>query len=235
MKSNTGIFLTLFVITVLSACSSNEIGESKDVSQDKIYQSYSIEQNGNNNEVTITCQFRFAGKNGTTLVLNNPSKIVFDNEALKVDSNSTAGAYYAINKSADGFLGNHSFVFTDVNNKKFENNLVFDNFSLVNEVAGATKNIPLEIHFDAGKLSTGDHVELYTTDSDSSFSISYVAGTDAGNVFIIPVKELQRQKTTMLSLEAAVDKVIPLQQASIEGGIIRVSQKSKEIKIKLKD
>jgi hypothetical protein len=233
MKSITGFFLSLCAIALFSACTSNEIGESKDVSQDKIYQSYSISQYGETNDVDITCQFRFAGKNGTTLVLNTPSKIAFDNEVLKVDSSAASGAYYTTTKPAADFLGTHHFEFTDINNKKWENNFAFENFSLVNTPATASKTATLIIPFDAGKLSSGDHLELYTNNNDSSFSLEYTVGTDTGNAFIIPVKELKRQKANELILEAKIYKAIALQQASTEGGMISVMQKAKAIRIKL--
>ena len=234
MKSVTGIFSGLCAIALFSACTSNEIGESKDVSQDKIYQSYSISQYGETNDVDINCQFRFAGRNGTTLVLNNPSKIIFDNEALKVDSSAASGAYYATSKPVAGFLGTHHFEFTDINNKKWENSFTFSNFSLVNVPATASKTAPLVIPFDAGTLSPGDHLELYTNHSDSSFSVEYTVGSDTGNAFIVPVKELERQKSNSITLEAKVYKSVALQQASTEGGIINITQRSRAIKINLK-
>jgi hypothetical protein len=185
--------------------------------------------------VNINCQFRFAGKNGTTLVLNNPSKIIFDNDVLKVDSSGASGAYYAIDKPVADFYGKHSFVFTDINNKKLENDFVFEKFALVNTPATAAKTGPLKISFDAGKLSSGDHVELYSSDTDSSFSISYTAGTDTGNVLLVPAKELQRQKSKTLLLDAKVYRDIALGQASAEGGSIRVIQTAKQVKVKLED
>lgn len=233
MKSITGIFSSLSAIALLGACTSNEIGESKDVSQDKIYQSYNIDQYGENNDVSITCQFRFSGKNGTTLVLNTPSKIAFDNETLKVDSSAASGAYYATNKPAAGFFGIHHFEFTDINNKKWGNSFTFGNFSLINTPAAASKTAPLVIPFDAGKLSPGDHLELYTNNSDSSFSVAYTAGTDTGNAFVVPAEELKRQKSNSITLEAKACKSIALQQASTEGGVISVTQKTSAIRIKL--
>lgn len=235
MKSVTGIFSSVCAIALFSACTSNEIGESKDVSQDKIYQSYSISQYGETNDVDISCQFRFAGRNGTTLVLNTPSKIVFDNETLKVDSSDVSGAYYATSKPAAGFLGTHHFAFTDINNKTWENNFSFENFLLVNAPSAAPKTAPLHIPFVAGKLLPGDHLELHTYNSDSSFSVEYTVGTDTGNVFIVPAKELERQKSNSITLEAKLYKSVALQQASTEGGIINISQRSKAIKINLNE
>ncbi len=198
-----------------------------------MYQSYSISQYGETNDVDISCQFRFAGKNGTTLVLNNPSKIIFDNETLKVDSSAASGAYYATSKPVAGFLGTHHFEFTDINNKKWENSFTFSNFTLVNAPATASKKVPLVIPFDAGTLSPGDHLELYTNHSDSSFSVEYTVGTDTGNAFVVPVKALERQQSNSLTLEAKLYKSVALQQASTEGGIINITQRSKAIKVNL--
>jgi hypothetical protein len=76
-NTKPGLIL-LIAAFIFSACSSNEIGESKDVAQDKIYQSYSISYSEGNTNAEVFCQFRFAGSNGTTLVLNSPSQLQFD-------------------------------------------------------------------------------------------------------------------------------------------------------------
>jgi hypothetical protein len=63
------LFLSMLVI-ILVSCASNEIGESKDVNQDKIYQDFSIQYDEETEKATIQSQFRFAGQDGTTLVLS---------------------------------------------------------------------------------------------------------------------------------------------------------------------
>ena len=83
-------FTIVFVYVIIAGfygCSNSEIGESKDVAQETIFQQYSIRYNEGDEKATLNAKFRFAGINGTTLVLSKPSSIQFDNITLAVDSN----------------------------------------------------------------------------------------------------------------------------------------------------
>lgn len=222
-----------FVVT-FTACSSNEIGESKDVAQDKIYQSYTVNYFEQNNKLTIFAQFRFAGPNGTTLVLNKPSEVSFDNNILKVDSSTGRGSFYFYNPQspANDFYGKHQFTFTDINSKKLENSFSFDSFTLINIPAAVTKNQPFNLNFETTALQGDDYIEVGASNTDSSFSVTHNAA-DAGNFITIPAKELQRQKGKELTLEATLYRKIPLQQSKIEGGKIEISYSLKPVKIKL--
>jgi hypothetical protein len=223
--------LSLFVFT-FTACSSNEIGESKDVAQDKIYQSYQISYTEGNTNAEIFCQFRFAGSNGTTLVLNKPSQLQFDNEKLSVDSSSGAGAFYRAYKPVNNFYGSHTITFTDTESKKLENSFSFDSFTLINIPAAVTKNQSFNLNFETTALQGDDYIEVGASNTDSSFSVTHNAA-DAGNFITIPAKELQRQKGKELTLEATLYRKIPLQQSKIEGGKIEISYSLKPVKIKL--
>ena len=223
--------LILFVFT-FTACSSNEIGESKDVAQDKIYQSYHISYTEGNTNAEIFCQFRFAGSNGTTLVLNKPSQLQFDNEKLSIDSSSGAGAFYRAYKPVNNFYGSHTITFTDTESKKLENSFSFDSFTLINIPAAVTKNQPFNLNFETTALQGDDYIEVGASNTDSSFSVTHNAA-DAGNFITISAKELQRQKGKELILEATLYRKIPLQQSKIEGGKIEISYSLKPVKIKL--
>jgi hypothetical protein len=218
---------TLLTFLLLTACTSNEIGESKDVVQEKIYQEYSITYNEGNPNIDVFCQYRFGGKNGTTLVLNMPSEVKFDGEKLNVDSNGVSGAYYKTNKPAANFMGKHSFVFTNIDKKQYENSFTFDEFKVAFPSV-AQKNKPLEISFTTSPLGADDYVEINTVDSDSSFSI-----TNSGTNVIIPIEELQRQKKNDVQLEAHLYRNIPLQQNTTEGGKLFMHYTLKPVRVKL--
>ncbi len=229
--------VTLFIyFSILLAgsygCSSNEIGESKDVAQDKIYQYYSVSYHEGNENVTLYAQFRFAGINGTTLVLNKPSQVSFDNEVIKADSGDASGAYYQLYKQASGFYGNHHFVFTDINNKKFDNDFSFDPFKLVNIPATVSKSQSFDLSFETSALKADDHIEVSASDTDSSFSVTYT-GEKGGNFITIPENELKRQKEKQLILDITLYRKIPLQQNTAEGGSLEIRYSLKPVKIRL--
>ncbi len=228
-KTSTAL---VFALIGISACTSNEIGQSKDVAQDKIYQQYQASYAEGNEKVSLYAQFRFAGSNGTTLVLTKPSQLIFDDVAIKVDSSSVAGAYYQLYKPVSGFYGRHHFVFTDINNKKFDNDFSFDEFKLVNIPSAVSKKQALNLSFETTALQPGDRIEVSTTGSDSSFSVTHAAG-DGGNFISIPSKELLRQKNNELKLETTLYRKVALQQNTAEGGEMEISYALKPVTIRL--
>jgi hypothetical protein len=225
--------LIVLIVSVFAfaACTSNEIGESKDVAQDKIYQRYSISYTEGNTNAEVFCQFRFAGVNGTTLVLNNPSQLQFDGEKLPVDSSSGSGAYYKTEKPVANFYGKHTLVFTNTDAKKLENSFSFDHFKLVNLPASVSKQQPFSLNFEAAALQADDYIEVGTNNTDSSFSISHTA--KQGTAIIIPAEELKRQKGKELTLEATLYRKVALQQSTGEGGEIEIRYSLKPVTILL--
>ncbi len=232
LKSKMLSVLIIFVLAI-TACSSNEIGESKDVTQDKIYQSYTISYTEGETNAEIFCQFRFAGNNGTTLVLNNPSQVQLDGEKLNADSSTGAGAYYRAYKTASDFFGKHFFTFINTDNKKYENNFLFDSFKLINVPAVISKKQDVNVYFETTHLQGDDVIEMEASNTDSSFNVTQLAG--AGNFITIPSKELQRQNGNELTLEATLYRKIPLQQNTAEGGVMEIIYALKPVKIKLGD
>jgi hypothetical protein len=222
----------LSLITFFYGCASNEIGESKDVAQETIYQQYNISYNEGEENATVIARFRFAGDEGTTLVLNQPSSVQFDGVALSVDSSDFEGAFYKKSLSAGSFFGNHQFSFTDINKRKYDNDFSFDLFSLVDIPESADKNQPLYIPFKPLLLGPGDYIELGTIDTDSSFSVTYSA-KDTSGFITIPLEELQRQKGEQLIIAATLYRKYPLQQHTPEGGMLEMEYALKPVTIKL--
>ena len=77
-------FPLLFILPsiLLFACTSNEIGNSKDVNPDAIYFDYKIWGEEGNENVTVKLQYRFGGQNGTTLTMEDPAKVELDDELI---------------------------------------------------------------------------------------------------------------------------------------------------------
>mgnify|MGYP001588509514 FL=1 len=82
------LFLLLLTSSflVFCSCNSNEIGKEKDVDPESIYFDYQVKGEEGDDHVTVLLQYRFAGENGTTLTIDEPGKVEFDGEVIKVDS-----------------------------------------------------------------------------------------------------------------------------------------------------
>lgn len=232
MRSNLLIILPGCIL-FFASCTSNEIGNAKDVVQDRIYQSYQIEYNENDEKLSATAVFRFAGSNGTTLVLNDPAKIQLDDEIINVDSSKYRGAFYEVAKLPAQWYGDHQWKFTDVNNKSYSNSFSFDAFKWNNPPLSASKSKPLKLNFISSNPGADDYIEITTIDSDSSFSYTQepIAGKPLS--IIIPVEYLQKQDQPTLKLTAQRVQKVKLTQNTPEGGsfIIRYTIKPVEIKL----
>lgn len=228
LKTTALLLIASFIFT---ACSSNEIGESKDVTQEKIYQSYTVNYTEGDETAEVFCQFRFAGRNGTTLILSSPSKLLFDGENIKVDSGDYSGAYYKTFKPAAGFYGKHQFAFTTTDNKTYTNSFSFDGFKLVNVPAAAAKTKDLLVPFETPALKGDDYISVSAINTDSTFSISHNYAD--GNAVKIPAEYLKKQKGKELTLEASITRKPALQQVTAEGGALIIEHRLKPVKISL--
>ena len=218
------------LIAGLFACDSNEIGESKDVNQDKIYMEYNVSYTEGEDKVALDFKYRFAGAAGTTLVLNNPSQVKLDGEILKVDSSKYGGAFYTANKTYNAFLGKHNIEFTDVNGKNFDNSFEFTPFTLVNLPATAERNKDLFISYNINGLNADDDIEINSVDTDSSFHY-HPSGTKSSAA--IPAWDLKRQKNQEVSFETTIYRNLALKQTTSEGGKLMLTYRLKPVKIKL--
>ena len=87
------ILLFLSSIILFSSCDSNEIGFSKDVNPQTIYFDYKVWGEEEKDDIIVLLQYRFGGANGTTLVLQEPSKAELDGELIRTDSSRMTGAF----------------------------------------------------------------------------------------------------------------------------------------------
>lgn len=233
MKRNLLLSAALITLAAFSnSCASNEIGESKDVNQDKIYMNYSISHEEGNENVNVYCTFRFGGENGTTLVLSDGSSVELDGQRLKADSSAGSGAYYKVEKPVSSFYGKHTLRFTNTSGRQYDNEFSFSPFSLANGYAEASKNKDLAVSYLAPGLTKMDYAEVSSSDTDSSFTYSQDGPQTS---VVIPAKELKRQKGKSFSLECKLYREADLQQTTAEGGRISIRQELKPVRIKLLD
>jgi len=224
-----GFFSMAFL---LASCSSNEIGQSEDVNQETIFQEYRLEYNEREKEASLFAQFRFAGENGTTLVLTNPSGVSYNGTVLKVDSNDFSGAFYSTAIPVKKLIGEHTFLFTDVDKRKYENHFRMDSFYVTDIPVSISRRAPALIKFRAPALYGEDYIELDSEGTDSSFSVKYTAGEN-GDYITIPASELQRQKSNEIFVIPTLYRKIKLQQQTKEGGGITTIQTLQPVKLRL--
>ncbi|MBC7890001.1 MAG: hypothetical protein H7Z13_19155 [Ferruginibacter sp.] len=226
----TGFFCVLFAN--ISSCTSSEIGNSKDVAPETIYQQYLISYKEGEENATFNAQFRFAGENGTTLVLTRPSSIELDGVIMDVDSSDFEGAFYKKSIPFTNFCDHH-FTFTDINHMKYDNKFSFNPIQLSTIPETASNNHPLHIQYLPGKLGPADYIEIQSLETDSSFNITH-SGKDTDQFISISAEEIKRQKGDQLKLAVTYHKKIDLQQNTKEGGALEIVYVLKPVTIKLR-
>lgn len=160
------LFLLSFGI-FLTACTSNEIGNSKDVNPASVYFDYRIWGDEESGYITVKLQYRFAGPNGTTLVLQEPGKVELDGVAIGVDSSKMSGAYYEIIKPIKEFTGHHTIVLTDIDKKEYKEEFSFQPIILKTRVPPVITRS--DLIFELGGLTPKDYVRVLMSDT-ASFS-----------------------------------------------------------------
>ena len=216
------LFLSASTLTsafLLIACTSDEIGNSKDVNPDAVYFDYEVWAEETNPDVTVNLQYRMGGKNGTTLVLDEPSKVLLDGEQLKLDSAKATGAYYELQKPVASFSGKHTVTFTDLNKKEYKEEFEFVPFKL-DSLSPVMHRGDLVFTFKG--LEAVDVIDVALT--DTSFKSADINDTDTvrNGRLIISANRLSALVNGPINLQFYKEAVKSIKNGTKEGGRILI-------------
>src|SRR5947209_14150197 len=114
-----GHLIYLFTLTViLSAC--NSWNHNRNLSDEDIFIDYVIEGQEDRKEVTCRFQFQGNGPRSEGIALQQPARVQLDSLQLQPDSARHTGVYYEAIKPIGDFIGRHSIIFTDRNEKQYK-------------------------------------------------------------------------------------------------------------------
>lgn len=222
----------IVVFIIFSGCASNEIGNSGDVKQSTIYQNYTIRYDEADNETTVTATFRFAGSNGTTLVLSKPSTITLNGDTMRLLQGEMAGAYYLAAWSKPLENGKMcEFVFTDTEGKKYTNTTKF-NALLVGAIPTEIQTgMPLEIPIVTAPLTYGESIRVSLKDTAQTETFITEKLTQPGKL-LIPATVMAKLKGKV-TIEMKRFFNIQLKEATAEGGnmVFEYTLKPREVTV----
>lgn len=205
----------------LSACTNNEAGNSKNINPDAIFFDYKIRGEEKDSDVTVYIQYRMGGPNGTTLVLNDPAKVELDGETIPVDSALLTGAYYESRNPSSGFVGKHALSFTDVNEKQYKEEFIYQPFKLKKDFDSVVHRGDLAIDFEG--LGPKEAIRLTATDTSfMSWDINEIDTAINGHL-VIPRKKLNNLVNGPIILLLSKETETPLKNGTKRGGRIVVS------------
>mgnify|MGYP006899131288 CR=1 FL=1 len=218
--------LAILVSAFIFSCTSNEVGNSSDVNPETVYFDYKISGEEGNNDITVMLQYRFAGKNGTTLLLDSSSKVELDGERLKADSSKYTGAFYEIQKPVDAFAGKHTITYTDISGKTYTEEFEFRPISLLADVPETLTRGDLQ--FEIGGLAATDYVHVMMTDTAfGSNGLSRVDTVKDGRL-VIKKADLKGLVNGPVAFELAREEERPVKNGTSEGGRILISYRLKK-------
>jgi hypothetical protein len=217
----------LYSLCLLSffSCTSNEIGNGKDVNPETIYFDYRVWGDDEGGDMTLRLQYRFAGPNGTTLLLEDPSKAEFDGVAIKADSSKKQGAYYEITKPLKEFTGKHTIVFTDMNGKQYKEEFSFQPIRLRTDVPAVINRDDLVLNLEG--LAPQDYVRVLLNDTARfSEGIDRIDTVKNGRI-IITKADLQNIHSGPVHLELSKEDEKRIKNGTTEGGNLSISYELK--------
>ncbi|MEO8116185.1 MAG: hypothetical protein ABI653_00975 [Bacteroidota bacterium] len=202
--------------SLLFACNSSEIGDSKDVNPESIYIDYQVLYNENLDSINCFLQYRFGGKSGTTLVLTPPSHVNFNGENILVDSSPLLGAFYRKRFLRAGFEGENTIQFTDSKNQMHEETFNFKPFSCSTFPTVFKQSDSLVFAFEGVKNNDTILFEIADTSSvtpnmDTTLFIK-------NNKLIIPATAFAKLSPGILDFKFQKKQERPLKNPLAEGG-----------------
>jgi hypothetical protein len=214
------LFISMLIFTLIS-CTNNETGNAKNVNPDAIFFDYKIRGEEKDSNVTVYLQYRMGGPNGTPLLLNELAKVQLDGEIIPADSAKLAGAFYDIQKTANGFAGKHAILFTDLRNKEYKEEFVYKPFALKTKIPAVVNRG--DVVFDFAGLETEDFIRVMLTDTSFHSRDIHEIDTVKNNRLIIPADELRNLVDGPITLQFYKEVERSVKNGTKQGGRMVVS------------
>lgn len=224
MALSTSFFL-------LSGCVDKSVKKKK-TNPDDIYFDYRVWGNEENSDIVVRLQYFLENGDENTVLLQHPSKVEFDGEALLADSSRRNGYYYEATVPLENFAGKHSIVFTDRNQKQYREEFEFPIISLKTEIPAVVSRKELVLGLSG--INPGEIVRVLLTDTAFySRGIDRIDTVRNYSIIITP-RDLENLKNGPVYLEIYKDDEWPLKETTKGGGRISLSYGLKRV-FELKD
>lgn len=215
-------FIALLVI--LNSCVSNEVAESGDVNQDKIYMSYNVFHDAErDHDYSVTAQFRFGGSKGTTLILTAPSNIMLNGDKMNMQTSGRRGCWYESTLPLDSKEA--EFVFTDTEANKLKNSFKLNSIDLKPLLKIDLDARKTRIAWEGEKLDRAESLSLEIVDEEGN--LAYIDGGVKGSKdIVIKRSDLDGLVPGKAEIRVSRHSNENLKEKTSEGGSYRFEYKS---------
>jgi hypothetical protein len=218
-KSKTSFLAAAILILTALGCRSCETIDSSKLDPSEIYQEYSISAS---TKTSVKAEFRVSGSTGTTVALVAPAKIEHNGKTMDENLRTVlSGTFYS--GEADGFVGAHTFVFTDSSGKQFTNTVTFDPIKIAAESietnkAAKTMVIPLSRGLAVGESA---NIQLASEADPPKTSSNSNSNTAAGPDYLADISGTVDNDAKTLTVDME-----PLKNFAVGKAAIRVTVKA---------
>ena len=190
--------------------------ESSNVNQDRIYTSYELFYDTNEDKTYAKAQFKFGNAGGTLLKLSGNSGVKFNGETLVYDEGVAT-----YQKQLAGKVMSGTFVWTDTNGKNFTNSITLNSIGFPPAVTEISRSGAFELSWVGTALeaketvtatvfysSNGGPPQVAVQSSQGSQSVTFgknqLEALNAGNISI----SMDRSKSPDLAEKTAAGGII---------------------------
>lgn len=240
------IFLVFFFAVL--GCASTETIESTKVAPSEIYQDYAIRGSKTGTNTTVT--FRVGGSTGSTVDLDAPSKISHNGKEMNESKpNFLKGTDY--DDSANEFISEHNFAFTDASGRVWENDISLQALEItsqnlvISKASGAAMTLSRPVGKDEnvefslvsetnpppsqGNSNSNSNAKTKARNPDYSATLQVKLDED-GSIATIEPSSLKNFVGGIAVLKVTVRKNKPAQQ-SAKGGSLDFTYESQRISV----
>lgn len=220
MKMKTTLLAAALAAFAITGCQKEN---SDSVKQDKIYSAYLLTYDKSTDQTMVAATYKFSNAFGTTLELNAPAKVTFNNDLLAF--NSLAGSHI---RQYPGYVRSGSFSYTDHDSKTTVNN------------AQIRATIDFPDHFDSipqsgytftwkgDSLGSGEYVTLRLTGTDPSDYQEYRQSNLHAKNMVLAADQLALMTPGTMTVEVERHADASLQNSTSAGGSMQTSYKVKK-------
>ena len=208
----TGLFIFILIVFSLHSCSDleNDVRENDD-----LYLDYQVSGNEDNEMLTVLLQFHRGSQHGSTVLLDQPSRVELDGTVVSADSTVITGPFYEVQRPLSDFAGSHQIIFIASSGKEYREEFVFQPVSLLNAVPDTIRRGDLVL--ELGGLKKGDRVRILMTDTSFTGEGINRIDTPENGRLIIPRQELNAVLSGPVNLEIIKETETRLKKAPAGG------------------
>ena len=213
-----------------AGCLSTDTTPSNKVDQGEVHQWYDLSYADETGTLTSGATFRIGGGSGTTVSLQSPSSVKFDDHGMK-EGGFLGTSYTTDNKQP--FTPVHQFVYVDGNGKTYNNTATITPVTIADYPAIVSKAQGLTVKFSGKSLGAKERVSL-TVETSNPYSVEVTSVSDANAISITMSPELAKSLikgngTLYLTRSSTAD----LQSGTSKGGTIYTEFSTKKASIQI--